>query len=128
MAVTYTWSITGLSAANVENCSDVVTGATWEVSGTDGTNTASLTGSTPFALPDGVFIDYADLTEEQIVGWVKANLSELRLNAIESAIAGSLDQLSYQAKPLPWNLPKLKKTASKSKAETVKEETPTEGV
>jgi hypothetical protein len=124
MTVTYTWSITALSATNVENCLDVITGATWEVSGTDGTNTTSLTGSTPFALPDGEFINYADLTEEQIVGWVKANLNGLRLNAVESAIAGSLDQLSYRAKPLPWNLPKPKKVVSKTKTETVKEETP----
>ena len=128
MTVTYTWSITGLSTTTVENYLDVVTGATWEVSGTDGTNTDSLTGTTPFALPDNGFINYADLTEEQIVGWVKANLSELRLNAIEGELAENLNQLSYQPKPLPWNLPKPKKAASKAKAETVQEETPTEGV
>lgn len=116
MAVTYTWTITGLSTTTVENYTDVVTGATWEVSGTAGTNTASLTGTTPFALPSGEFINYSELTEDQIVGWVKANLSELRLNAIESAIVESLDQLSYQAKPLPWNLSKPAKAASKSKS------------
>jgi hypothetical protein len=128
MTVTYTWVITHLSTTSTNDYTDIITGANWEVFGTDGTNTTSLTGTTPFALPNSGFIDYSELTEEQIVGWVKANLSELRLNAIENEITEKLAQLSYQPKPLPWNLPKPKKPASKSKAETVKEETPTEGV
>lgn len=127
MAVTYTWVITHLSTASTGTYSAVVTGATWELFGTDGTNTTSLIGITPFALPEGGFINYVDLTEEQIVSWVKENLSELRLNEVEGAISATLNQLSYQAKPFPWNLPKPKKAASKAKAEILEEETPTEG-
>jgi len=127
MAVTYTWVITHLSTVSTDNYTDVVTGATWELFGTDGTNTTSLTGITPLALPEIGFTNYADLTEEQLVGWVKANLGEVRLNEVEGAIASTLNQLSYQAKPLPWNLPKPKKAASKDKAEIVEEETPTKG-
>lgn len=127
MAVTYTWVITRLSTVSTDTLSDVVIGASWELFGSDGTNTTSLTGITPFALPASGFINYADLTEEQLVSWVKENLSELRLNEVEGAIAATLNQLSYQAKPLPWNLPKPKKAASKAKAEIVEEETPTEG-
>jgi hypothetical protein len=123
MTVTYTWVITHLSTASTDDYTDIITGANWEVFGTDGTNTTSLTGNTPFALPSGGFINYADITEEQIVGWVKANLSELCLNALESAIAESLDQLSYQPKPLPWNLPKPKKVVSKTKTASIEKET-----
>lgn len=119
MTVTYTWLVTRLSTVSTDTYSDVVTGANWEVFGTDGTNTTSLTGSTPFALPEAGFVSYADLTEEQLVSWIKASLGELRINEVEGAIAATLAQLSYQAKPLPWNLPKPKKA--------VKEEAPAEG-
>jgi hypothetical protein len=114
MTVTYNWVITHLSTVSSDNYSDVITGATWELFGTDGTNTTSLTGVTPFALPNNSFIDYADLTEEQIISWVEASLSELRLNEVKGVIATTLSQLSYQPKPLPWNLPKPKKAAAKN--------------
>jgi hypothetical protein len=116
MAVTYTWKITDLSTTSVENYPDVVTSACWEASATDDTNTVSLIGITPFALPENTFISYEDLTEEQLIGWVKANLSELRLNEIKGSLISSLHQLGYQAKPLPWNLPKPAKKAFKTKS------------
>ena len=114
MTVTYTWSITQLSATHTEDYSDVVTGANWEVFGTDGTNTTSSIGFTPFALPEKTFVSYSDLTEEQVIGWVKAHLSELRLNEVENNIAAALTQLSYQPQQLPWNAPEPEKAVLKS--------------
>jgi hypothetical protein len=46
---------------------------------------------------------------------IKKN-SELRLNQVEGTLTVSLNQLGYQAKPLPRNLLKPAKTTSKTKS------------
>lgn len=108
MTVTYTWSVTQLITSSNDLYQDIVQVVNWKVSGTDGTNTEFLTGSTSFAVPENGFVDYSDLEEDQVIAWVKASIGELRVNEVEGAVAAALSQDSYQDKPLPWNQPKAK--------------------
>lgn len=102
MPVTYTWSIKKLTTINSDLYQDVVQVIDWEVSGSDGTNAASSSGSTAVPFPVNGFVNYADLTEEEVIKWVQDSLPELRMNEITGTIAAKLNQLSSQEKPLPW--------------------------
>jgi hypothetical protein len=82
------------------------------VVGTDGTYEASLTSNTAqFSTEDvTVFVPYADLTEEIVLGWVKETLGENGIISIEACIQGQIDseinppQVPVNT-PLPWETP-----------------------
>ena len=102
MAITYTWSVTNLLTWDTDVCQNAVHEAAWKVTAYDGTNTAEVTGSTVFADPAAVYIDYADLTETNIIVWIRSTLGPLRVGEIENAAAGGLATNFYSDKPLPW--------------------------
>ena len=111
MAINYTWSVTSMyTLPEVEGETDVVVLAQWAVSGTDGTYSETLgSNTTQFTISadDPNFTPYADLTEEQVVGWIQGVLGEDGVASYEATIAGSIDS---QANPpvtpseqaLPW--------------------------
>ena len=76
------------------------------VSGTDGTYVGSVYGAVGVSLTPGApFTPYADLTEEQVVGWVLDALGPEQVTAYEANVA---KQIADQANPpvvtppLPW--------------------------
>jgi hypothetical protein len=75
MAYTYEWSLVGLRKQNTDTLSEVVVGTNWKVVATDEDgNVGNFVGATPFTPQDlngDGFIDYRDLTEELVLGWVK---------------------------------------------------------
>ncbi len=75
MGYTYEWKLTGLRKQNTSNLNDVVVGTQWRLTATDEDgNVGSFNGATPFEVQDlngDGFIDYKDLTEELVLGWVK---------------------------------------------------------
>ena len=53
------------------------------------------------------FVPYADLTEEQVVGWVKESLGKEGVDSIEKSLASQVDKkinppVAPVVKPLPW--------------------------
>jgi hypothetical protein len=75
--LTYVWKLTGIVKSTPSNLpiDNVVIGTRWTVTGTDSDgDTGTFTGATPFDLstvdPDN-FTAYADLTEEQVLSWIK---------------------------------------------------------
>ncbi len=76
MAITYTWQIKALSKTSGNDLDDVIIGTRWECTGTDDSDNVSGTfvGATPFKLdsvdPDN-FKPYSELTEEDVLGWIK---------------------------------------------------------
>lgn len=77
----------------------------WTVSGVDGSNTASIEGSTQFNSADqeGPFIPYDQLTQAQVIGWIPAQDIE---NA-QACVQGQIDSMitppvSPENTPLPW--------------------------
>jgi hypothetical protein len=75
MALTYDWKLIGLKKQNSENINDAIVGTSWKITATDEDgNVGTFTGATPFKLSEintGSFIEYSQLTEEQVLGWVK---------------------------------------------------------
>jgi hypothetical protein len=79
MALTYTWELVGLKKQNSENFENIVVGTNWKLTGTDEDgNFGVFNGATPFTPQDlngDGFVDYHDLTEELVLGWVKSVVS-----------------------------------------------------
>ena len=75
MGYTYEWSLVGLRKQNTDTLSDVVVGTNWKVIATDADgNVGTFVGATPFTpqdLNNDGFVDYRDLTESLVLGWVK---------------------------------------------------------
>lgn len=107
MATELTWSIAQLDCyPEHEGHSDVVFTAHWRCDGTDGEHTAGVYGSVGLTLdPDAPFTPFADLTEEQVIGWVQDAMSEEQVAAHEDNVA---QQIADQIDPpivrptLPW--------------------------
>ena len=74
MAITYTWEITGLKKKNEGSNTDAVVQTDWTKKGTDDDgNIGVFSGATPFTSADAdPFVAFADLTEEVVLGWIKA--------------------------------------------------------
>ena len=106
---TYTWNVTNLYTQTIDGKEDYVVIAYYDVFGTDGTYEASLTSNVAqFSTEDvGVFIPYADLTEEIVLGWIKETLGENGIISIEACIQGQIDSQINPPQvpvntPLPW--------------------------
>jgi hypothetical protein len=103
---TYTWSVTNMQVyPQSESEINVVCAAAWNVAGTDGTYNGSLNGSTAFKLdPSAPYTPYADLTQEQVLGWIFASIGEEGKKTAQADIDA---QIAYAAskvtdKPVPW--------------------------
>jgi hypothetical protein len=75
MGLTYDWKLIGLKKQNSEIANDAIVGTSWKITATDEDgNVGTFTGATPFKLSEintGSFIEYSQLTEEQVIGWVQ---------------------------------------------------------
>jgi hypothetical protein len=85
-----------------------VVNALWEVTGVDGTYTASIGGNTQFNSADqeGAITPYADLTEAVVLSWIP----ESAIASAQACVQGQLDSManppvSPEAQPLPWATP-----------------------
>ena len=99
-----TWTITAMNCSTTEQNPDTVIVCHWTCSGTDGTYSSSIYSTCSVPTPTGTtFTPYADLTQEQVLGWVWA--SGVDKEATEAAVQG---QIEAQKKPavvqptLPW--------------------------
>ena len=104
MATTFTTRITAMYTLQQPDPNYVVN-AIWEVTGVDGTNTASIGGNTQFNSADqvGAFIPYDQLTEATVIGWIP----ESAITSAQACVQGQIDSMinppvSPEAQPLPW--------------------------
>ncbi len=70
MAVTKTWSVLDLTRETSDGYVSVVR---WKLTGTEGDKTVESTGKTYLERPESLE-DYSSLTEEKVIGWVKAKM------------------------------------------------------
>jgi hypothetical protein len=105
----YTWVVTTLYTQTIEGKQDYVVIANYDVIGTDGTYSASLTSNTAQFSTEQVetFIPYEDLTNDIVVNWIKETLGENGIISIEACIQGQIDSQinppqTPQNTPLPW--------------------------
>jgi hypothetical protein len=105
MATTYTTTINSMYTLNTPD-PDYVVNVLFTVTGTDGTNTASIDGNCQFTSDqEAVFIPYDELTEEIVIGWINAN-TDNQANYYAN-IDGQIESIvnppvSPQNTPLPW--------------------------
>jgi hypothetical protein len=85
---------------------DYVVNVLWQVTGVDGTYTASIGGNTQFNSADqeGAFVPYDQLTEEVVIGWIPAN----QIASAQACVQGQLDSManppvSPANTALPWS-------------------------
>ena len=79
MGYTYEWKLIGLKKQNSANINDAVVGTNWKLTATDEDgNVGTFTGATPFSINTintASFTTYNDLTETQVIGWIKNHVS-----------------------------------------------------
>jgi len=102
---TFTTRITAMYTLQQPDPNYVVN-ALWEVTGVDGTYTASIGGNTQFSSADqeGTVIPYADLTEAIVIGWIP----ESAIASAQACVQGQLDSManppvSPANTALPWS-------------------------
>jgi hypothetical protein len=106
MANTYTWTVNSMvSYPQAEGLTDVVCTVNWACNGTDGTYNGALVGSTGVKLdPNAPYTPYADLTQEQVIGWVKEVLGPDQVLATQNDVAAQIANNYYMPTvlPNPW--------------------------
>ena len=103
MATITTWKIASLYR---ETADGYVFTAHYTVNATDKTYSAGAYGSIGFERPE-TLVPFADLTEEQVIGWVKEALNaenEGRTEEIEGALQPQLNEkhVPTKASGTPW--------------------------
>jgi hypothetical protein len=102
---TITWLIEQMWVKPQEDGqTDVVVTAAWRCNGTDGTYNGTVYGTASFTLEQGgSFTPYADLTENQVLGWCYANgVDQI---AVETNVITQIDNQENPpiiTPPLPW--------------------------
>jgi hypothetical protein len=101
---TFTTTITSMYTLDTPDPGYVVN-VLWQVTGVDGTYTASIGGNTQFNSADqvGAFIPYASLTEAIVIGWIP----ESAITSAQQCVQGQLDSManppvSPANTALPW--------------------------
>ena len=102
---TFTTRITAMYTLQQPDPNYVVN-ALWEVTGVDGTHTASIGGNTQFNSADqvGPVIPYADLTESVVLSWIP----ESAIASAQACVQGQIDSMitppvSPSNTALPWS-------------------------
>jgi hypothetical protein len=101
---TFTTTITSMYTLDTPDPGYVVN-ALWEVTGVDGSNTASIGGNTQFDSQQATpFIPYDQLTEAVVIGWIP----ESAITSAQACVQGQIDSMitppvSPANTPLPWS-------------------------
>jgi hypothetical protein len=105
---TITWNISVLDCLpqSAEGADYVVT-VHWQCNGVDGEYNGSVYSTCSFPVVEGTsFTPYADLTQDQVLGWVWAN--GVDKTATEAAVEGQIETQKNPPivnPPLPWVSP-----------------------
>jgi hypothetical protein len=107
MTITNTWAVVQMDAyPEFDGATDVVFTVHWTLNGTDETYKGSVYGSSGVMFTEGsAFTPYADLTEAQVIGWVKEALGEEAVTGYEANVAQQIaNQINppVVTPPLPW--------------------------
>jgi hypothetical protein len=101
----FTTRITSMYTLNTPE-PDYVVNVLFEVTGVDGTHTASIGGNTQFNSADqeGAIVPYASLTESIVIGWIP----ESAIASAQACVQGQIDSMitppvSPANTALPWS-------------------------
>ena len=107
MTISNTWKVVQMECyPEYEGQLDMVFNVHWSLTAAEDNFTGYAYGSVSVPLADeATFIPYADLTEEQVLGWVKDALGQEAVDRYEQIVA---EQINAQKNPtvvkppLPW--------------------------
>ena len=102
MSTTFTWKVSQLER---ETADGFVYTAHYTVNASDGTYSSGAYGSVGFERPD-TLIPYSDLTEDQVIEWVKEKIGgSEKVTEIEAALQSQLDEqrTPTKASGIPWS-------------------------
>ena len=89
MAITYKWNIYALDAhVSHEGKSDVIYTVHYGLNGSEGDHTDNMIGPHSVDFDKDNFIEYADLKESDIIGWLEAGLD---VDALKATIKKDID-------------------------------------
>jgi hypothetical protein len=101
---TFTWTVTAMDCyPQADGETDVVFTVHWTCAGTQDTYSSSVYSTCGVPAPTGTFTPYADLTQDQVLGWIWAN--GVDQSAVEAAVQTQIDnQINPPVvqPPLPW--------------------------
>jgi hypothetical protein len=111
MTATIAWIIEWMSTTpTTATPPETVLTAGWRCSGTEADNAkeyaATAYGTCSFPMPTGAFTPYADLTQDQVLGWCWDN--GVDKDATEAGIQSQIDSQinpTVIQPPLPWAAP-----------------------
>lgn len=115
MAVSYSWKITQMTKKTVGDNDNVVLHARWELIGTESTTGTQgrFVGATPLDFDSSStdeFVQYGDLTQELVIGWVSSSVTGPRgyWDHIEEQIQKKIDEVDDAVEEvneelLPWS-------------------------
>jgi hypothetical protein len=101
MAITYTWSVTGLKA----NQDGGVVQTYWLKEGRDENgNVGTFSGATPFEVDADAegYVAFDDLTEETVLGWIKAVVVDDYEAHVNGQIEKQINDSVISEVSLPW--------------------------
>lgn len=114
MALTYTWALTSLKKADVDNLSGVIVQTQWTCTGTDEDGVfGTFNGATPFdpaQVDPENFTAYESLTEAQVLGWIEAIVVDGYKAHVDERIAHQIAEKKLAAQDVsegqfPWSPP-----------------------
>lgn len=106
--ITYSWDITALNSyPEYMGNQDVVFTIFATYTGTDGTYSSSINISQALIINNtSTFTPYADLTEQQVLGWLLAALTPYQIGQMQAKITTQIiadNQPPFVQLPLPWS-------------------------
>jgi hypothetical protein len=106
--ITYSWTITALNCyPEYQGEQDVVFTIFATYTGTDGTYSSSIEIAQALILGNNTtFTPYADLTEDQVLGWLLAALTPQLIDQMQLKIENQIiadQQPPFVQLPLPWS-------------------------
>lgn len=101
---TFNWQITSMpSYSKIDGQSDVVFQVNWSCSAVDEKFSAATVGSVPVTYTAGSpFTPYADLTQEQVWGWINSSIDRPAVEANLQAMIDEQKNPPVVTPPLPW--------------------------
>ena len=104
MSITKTWEVNTLQR---ELADGYVNKVIYRVKGTDGTYSTRATGEVDLEKPD-TLVPYKDLTQETVIGWVKAKLEAQEAGTVAKIEKAIDDNITLQKTPVygvgtPWS-------------------------
>ncbi len=110
MAIVYAWKVTSIKVTEINDTQNVVVYAYWEKTGKDeegneGTFYGGTSFSTNNALEGSTFIPFDELTETEVIEWIKASIAD----GYEQHINEQINKLIFEKKniliekSLPWD-------------------------